>query len=214
LLKLTPTPCHRRQKNIDSALLKLNEILHRHTQLHYSEISKRHVAEQIDRLYWNDADPARYSNFAGGRGRREVLERGTDYATPSNIAGLPSRWPDAEDDSRRRSEYAAKVERLKELDSQREELKSRVSAYRALHSVLVSNLVGSGEGDAAEVMQPNLVARGGELERELERMKMLLVRVRGRVEGLPPQADAERREGDEESKDEDKDLGKTADALF
>jgi hypothetical protein len=38
----------------------------------------------------------------------------------------------------------------------------------------------SGDGDANPV-QPNLVTRGGELERELERMRTLLVRVSARV---------------------------------
>ena len=34
-------------------------------------------------------------------------------------------------------------------------------------------------------MQPNLVARDGELEKELEKMRLLVARVRGRVEALP-----------------------------
>lgn len=39
--------------------------------------------------------------------------------------------------------------------------------------------------NATQTVQPNLVAREGELEKELERMRLLVARVRGRVEALP-----------------------------
>lgn len=44
---------------------------------------------------------------------------------------------------------------------------------------------GGGGGSVAEKVQPNLVTRDGELEKELERMRVLLVRVAGRVAQLP-----------------------------
>jgi hypothetical protein len=39
--------------------------------------------------------------------------------------------------------------------------------------------------NATETVQPNLVARDGELEKELEKMRLLVARVSGRVEALP-----------------------------
>ena len=44
---------------------------------------------------------------------------------------------------------------------------------------------GGGGRSVAEKVQPNLVTRDGELEKELERMRVLLVRVAGRVAQLP-----------------------------
>ena len=60
-------------------------------------------------------------------------------------------------------------------------------------------------------IQPNLVTRNGEIEKELERMRFLLVRVAGRVARLPTAADGKRKNrdasggggGDEDEDDED-----------
>jgi hypothetical protein len=62
-----------RQKAIDEALHKLNGLLKKHNRLAYGPQAKRHVAEQVDRLYW----------VAGERGAHGVgeewAEKGTDY---------------------------------------------------------------------------------------------------------------------------------------
>lgn len=63
-----------RQRAIDEALHKLNVILKKHTKLRYASQAQRHVAEQVDRLYWN----------AGERGTvvgEDWAERGMDYRT-------------------------------------------------------------------------------------------------------------------------------------
>jgi hypothetical protein len=61
-----------RQVSIDAALLKLNEAIKKHSKLVYSGQAQRHVAEQIDRLYWQageqDVDT------------REGFERGADLS--------------------------------------------------------------------------------------------------------------------------------------
>ena len=41
-----------RQKAIDDALYKLNGLLKKHNRLSYGPQAQRHVAEQVDRLYW------------------------------------------------------------------------------------------------------------------------------------------------------------------
>jgi len=57
-------------------------------------------------------------------------------------------------------------------------------------------------------VQDNLVTRNGEMERELERMRLLLVRVAGRVAQLPekPRAAVEAATASLCEKDEDADL--------
>jgi hypothetical protein len=63
-----------RQRSIDDALHKLNTQLRKHNKLAYGPQATRHVAEQIDKLYWN----------AGERvvtvGGEEWCERGVDLS--------------------------------------------------------------------------------------------------------------------------------------
>jgi Kinetochore complex Fta4 of Sim4 subunit, or CENP-50 len=62
-----------RQKAIDEALQKLNGLLKKHNRLAYGPQAKRHVAEQVDRLYWVAGDKG-----VSGEGE-EWAQRGTDY---------------------------------------------------------------------------------------------------------------------------------------
>jgi hypothetical protein len=62
-----------RQKSIDEALYKLNTLIKQHSKLVYPAFAQRHVAEQIDALYW-----------AAGEGdlvveEEEGFRRGADY---------------------------------------------------------------------------------------------------------------------------------------
>ncbi len=61
-----------RQISIDAALLKLNEAIKKHSKLVYSSQAQRHVAEQIDKLYWQAGD----RDVDTGEG----LERGADLS--------------------------------------------------------------------------------------------------------------------------------------
>ena len=61
-----------RQKSIDEALHKLNGLLKKHNKLSYGPQAQRHVAEQVDRLYWGAGE--RGVNVFG----EEWAERGTD----------------------------------------------------------------------------------------------------------------------------------------
>jgi hypothetical protein len=62
-----------RQKSIDEALYKLNGLLKKHNRLAYGPQAKRHVAEQVDRLFWNAGERGVHG------GGEEWAERGTDY---------------------------------------------------------------------------------------------------------------------------------------
>ena len=63
-----------RQRAIDDALLKLNAQLKKHNKLAYGPQAMRHVAEQIDRLYWNAGE----RTVVGDVGE-EWAERGCDF---------------------------------------------------------------------------------------------------------------------------------------
>lgn len=77
--------------------------------------------------------------------------------------------------------YADTTLRLTELSTQRRELRQRVEKLRRMHSVVEP--LKTSEGGAG--VQENLITRNGAVEKELERMRMLLARVAGRVNGLP-----------------------------
>lgn len=64
-----------RQKHIDEALTQLNAQIRKHSKLAYSHVAQRHVAEQIDALYWRAGD----RDVRDGRLGDEGLERGVDF---------------------------------------------------------------------------------------------------------------------------------------
>lgn len=66
-----------RQKAIDEALLKLNTLLKNHNKAAYGPQALRHVAEQVDRLYWNAGE--RGVNGGALAEGEEWAERGVDF---------------------------------------------------------------------------------------------------------------------------------------
>ena len=74
--------------------------------------------------------------------------------------------------------YADSAAQLKTLSERRNELQQRAERLRKMKALLQPL-------SRVEDIQGNLVARNGEVEKELERMRMLLVRVSGRVGTLP-----------------------------
>lgn len=62
------------QRSIDTALEKLNDAIKQHSKLVYSIQAQRHVAEQIDKLYWQAGERAL------GAGAGDGLDRGTDLS--------------------------------------------------------------------------------------------------------------------------------------
>lgn len=73
--------------------------------------------------------------------------------------------------------FSKAAARLKELSSQRREAKERAEEYRKWRTAL------GAFGPEGEV-QENLVTRNGGVEAELERMRMLMLRVERGLEGL------------------------------
>lgn len=71
--------------------------------------------------------------------------------------------------------YKRLRERLANLDSLRQQRQRRLDQLRQLHRLLEPF------DEPQNNIQPNLVTRDGELVRELEKMRMLVARVSGRI---------------------------------
>ena len=84
--------------------------------------------------------------------------------------------------------YADAVQQLLELSQQRKELKDRIARLSRLKSVIEPLKT----TDGGTGVQENIITRNGEVEKELERMRFLLVRVGGRVGALPDSSPKER----------------------
>lgn len=82
------------------------------------------------------------------------------------------------------SRYQQLRARLVELDSQRQQQRRRLAQYKQLQTLLEPFK------DPQKNVQPNLITRDGELGQELDRMRMLVARVAGRVgQRKAPQGD-------------------------
>ncbi|KAK7745102.1 hypothetical protein SLS62_009966 [Diatrype stigma] len=151
----------------------------------------------------------------GGREARR-LRVGVDFTSDDAIASLPPTWdqhphPNAHHQASAAAQaeahppearrYADLAAQLTALSARRKEARERVARLRGVNALLApfrapdrengENEGGeeggeNGGGRVSSVVQPNLVTRNGEIERELERMRVLLVRVAGRVARLPP----------------------------
>ncbi|KAI9835981.1 MAG: hypothetical protein M1837_003548, partial [Sclerophora amabilis] len=90
---------------------------------------------------------------------------------------------------RDRRRYAELQAKLTSLNTRRSEVQQRLTRYRHLQRLLEPFK------NPQENVQPNLVTRDGELGKELDRMRILMARVAGRIEGLDGQG--RRTPGDE-----------------
>ncbi|KAI1800022.1 kinetochore Sim4 complex subunit Fta4 [Daldinia bambusicola] len=197
---------------VDEALYRANHILQQHARRVYAPQASRHVAEQIETLYLEAAERAvRGEGGRGdddddgvdigtgiGRGGPKFLMVGADFASDEVIASLPSTWDQysaSQSDAHpaEATRYADLATSLSLLSSRRKETRARLDRLRRMRNLLApfsssssssSNAPEAGES-AAEKVQPNLVTRDGEMEKELERMRVLLVRVAARVAQLP-----------------------------
>ena len=101
-------------------------------------------------------------------------------AKPDVLVDLPPTWVSEREvqahplEAKRYEELAAQ---LRNLHAARQQTDARLARLRRMHELL-------GPFASRDAVQPNLVTRKGEVERELERMKFLLARVGGRIEDL------------------------------
>jgi hypothetical protein len=180
----------------------VNTKLKEHNRSVYSTPSQRHVAEQIDALYWKvvsendmqtdqdsvivtkDLTQPEYVPTVSVQGISRAL-----LTTYRNIRSLPEDYSDLHihpDASSNFSEseaarYKDLYDRLVSLAEQRDQQQQRLERYKQLQTLLEPFT------NAQENVQPNLVTRDGELGKELERMRILLARVTGRVSEMKDQ---------------------------
>ncbi|KAK7707366.1 hypothetical protein SLS64_001058 [Diaporthe eres] len=208
------------EKAVDDALFRLNHTLQQHSRRVYATQATRQVAEQVDKLYLSAGERHAAAaadddddDDADEDGWRNV---GADYADASVISSLPPAW-----ESERQAaafpleaeRYAELAGRLRDLAARRDEARARVERLRRMRALL-EPFNSSGGTDGADEgssfaplggVQENLVTRDGEVEKELERMRMLLVRVGDKVARLK-----EREAGRD---DDDSDLFGDGDAM-
>ncbi|CAL3972527.1 unnamed protein product [Diplocarpon coronariae] len=162
------------QRAIDDALVRLNARLKQHGRLAYGPQARRHVAEQIDALYWN----------AGEQGVRlgdEWAERGSDYREESIIGQLPEEWSEeaSAHAPAQAAKYAELQQRLTALNARRRLARAKAERYQSMKQLV--GLLGEDAG-----LQDNLVTKNGEVELELEKMRRLMLRVERGVGALEP----------------------------
>ena len=120
---------------------------------------------------------------------------------------MPEEWIDeaeaqASEEAQRYKELQSKLAKLNE---KRKVAKEKVEQYRAAKKLLIPF-----EGEDAG-LQENIITKNGEVEKELERMRMLMLRVERGLQGLEGR---ERGEEDEMDIDVEEDVQKRLLALL
>ncbi|KAJ0425898.1 kinetochore Sim4 complex subunit Fta4 [Aspergillus carlsbadensis] len=158
-------------KVVDDVLQKLNAALKQHNRIIYSSQAIQHVAQQIASLYWTSVsqDTRETASLEGG------IDRTVDLSSHLNITQLPGELYDQSASEEDQLRYKRLRERLASLDSLRQQRQRRLDQLRQLQRLL------GPFHEPQDNVQPNLVTRDGELVRELEKMRMLVARVSGRI---------------------------------
>ncbi|KAI1331659.1 kinetochore Sim4 complex subunit Fta4 [Xylariaceae sp. FL0255] len=192
---------------VDDALYRLNQTLTQHARRVYAPQATRHIAEQIEGLFRDEAERTLRGNDDGDSDDEHLdiddggLRVGIDFATEDTISALPHTWEsqnprESTDNPLEAKRYTELVATLNELNTRRREARERVERLRRMAEVLkpFDTSSASRNGNAnddretdtgMDHIQRNLITRNGEVERELERMRLLLVRVTGRIQQLP-----------------------------
>ncbi|KAI1428676.1 kinetochore Sim4 complex subunit Fta4 [Xylaria sp. FL1777] len=209
---------------VDDAIYRLNHTLSQHARRVYAPQASRHLAEQIEALFYEEAERALRGDDAEGdegdvANERQRLRVGADFTADEAIAALPPTWDlhkpreaDAHPLETRR--YSEQTATLTSLSARRQEVRGRVERLRRIAALLAPFESRDDHDDTiqptpAETSHPptsvqeNLITRNGEVERELERMRLLLARVAGRIAQLPNKSASRAMDGDQDFMDLD-----------
>ncbi|PWY77467.1 kinetochore protein Fta4 [Aspergillus heteromorphus CBS 117.55] len=159
-------------KVVGDVLQKLNAVLKQHSRIVYSSQAVQHVAQQITSLYWSSVN----ETISKPGSLLKGVEKSVDLSSHLNIAELPLELEDQSASEEERARYQQLRERLTGLDSRRQQRQRRLDQLRQLQRLLEPFQ------EPQKNIQPNLVVRDGELAQELEKMRMLVARVGGRIE--------------------------------
>lgn len=171
---------------VSAVMARVNEKLKQHNKNVYFGLSQRHVAEQIDELYWNEVQEQDEEASLDAL----AVATDVDLTETEEVGKLPEEMKELQlhdgqsisaDEAVR---YAELRRRLGEASEMRDQQRKRLEGYRQLQKLLEPL------EHAQENVQPNLVTKDGELSKELDRMRVLLARVTGKV------GEARRKNGD------------------
>ncbi|KAF5561139.1 kinetochore fta4 [Fusarium phyllophilum] len=168
---------------VQEVLYNLNHTIQQHCRRVYPPQASRSIAEQINDVYTKDAE----LKVGGPTDTEGGIGRELDLTEDEAIVALPASWhleKDINDHPMETRRYADAVQQLTELNDQRKQLREQVARLKRLHSI-VEPLQTDENGVG---IQENLLTRNGPVEKELERMRILLARVGGRVLSLPEDA--------------------------
>ena len=187
---------------LTSLLTQLNTKLKAHSRTTFTSQSNRHVAEQIDNLYWNEVNSS--STRQEGKDTT-VVKRDADLLHTEIVNSLPESLREAQleqeeaDDTDETTPHFSHSEsqqyhdlrlRLIQLAAQRDEKLQKLQRYQKLQVLLRPY-----EKPESNV-QPNLVQKDGEMAEELARLRVLCARIAGRVDGW----DRQKQKGDQENR--------------
>ena len=179
-------------KAVSDIVAKTNDRIHAHNRQVFSAQSIRHVAEQIETLYWNEAKEDLRADTDGlGEGGYVAVEKDVELSE-GGIEVLPEELEEALLDERHAVDvedaerYAQLRRQLTGLAAKRNEARKRLERYQGLQELLRPY------EHPQENIQPNLVTKDGEMSKELDRMRVLLARVSARMgeHSGPPQEKA------------------------
>ncbi|EWY91845.1 hypothetical protein FOYG_08799 [Fusarium oxysporum NRRL 32931] len=171
------------ERVVQEVLYNLNHTIQQHCRRVYPPQASRNIAEQINDVYTKDAE----RKVGGPTDTEGGIGRELDLTDNEAIEALPASWhleKDINDHPMETKRYADAVQQLTELNDQRKQLREQVARLKRLQSIVEP--LQTDENGAG--IQENLLTRNGPVEKELERMRILLARVGGRVLSLPEEA--------------------------
>ncbi|EWZ38508.1 hypothetical protein FOCG_04958 [Fusarium oxysporum f. sp. radicis-lycopersici 26381] len=171
------------ERVVQEVLYNLNHTIQQHCRRVYPPQASRNIAEQINDVYTKDAE----RKVGGPTDTEGGIGRELDLTQNEAIEALPASWhleKDINDHPMETKRYADAVQQLTELNDQRKQLREQVARLKRLQSIVEP--LQTDENGAG--IQENLLTRNGPVEKELERMRILLARVGGRVLSLPEEA--------------------------
>ncbi|KAF5256645.1 hypothetical protein BFJ70_g1404 [Fusarium oxysporum] len=171
------------ERVVQEVLYNLNHTIQQHCRRVYPPQASRNIAEQINDVYTKDAE----RKVGGSTDTEGGIGRELDLTENEAIEALPASWhleKDINDHPMETKRYADAVQQLTELNDQRKQLREQVARLKRLQSIVEP--LQTDENGAG--IQENLLTRNGPVEKELERMRILLARVGGRVLSLPEEA--------------------------
>ncbi|RCI12098.1 hypothetical protein L249_0559 [Ophiocordyceps polyrhachis-furcata BCC 54312] len=188
---------------VGDAIIFVGIAIQQHSRRVYHPQANRHVADQISDVYAREAE----RRVAAAQAEVDALAvgKGLDLVDDDTIEILPPTWPvqrQVSDDPLEAERYADTVARLVQLNQERRRLREQVETLRQLKETV---------DPLSKQVQENLVTRNGPVESELEKMRLLLARVAGRVSELPDvRPTGPTREEEEEEEEGGVDVGDLA----